>query len=57
MKQFEPHTSGQTVTLTVRVSKETADALKAVADREYRPVAAEIRRLIETRIAEPLAAA
>jgi len=39
------------VTLTVRVSRATADGLKRVADAEYRPVAAEIRRLIEERIA------
>lgn len=42
------------VVLTVRVTRETARALKAVADREYRPVAAELRRLIENRIAEPV---
>jgi predicted DNA-binding protein len=38
------------VTLTVRVTPETAQAIKAVADRCYRPVAAEVRRLIEERI-------
>jgi predicted DNA-binding protein len=56
-KQANPPEPGQMVTLSVRVTRETADALKVVADREYRPVAAEIRRLIETRIAEPFQAA
>lgn len=49
-KQPEP-TNGL-VTLTVRVTRATADGLKRVADAEYRPVAAEIRRLIEERVAE-----
>lgn len=40
------------VTLTVRVTRETAEGLKRVAEAEYRPVAAEIRRLIEVRVAE-----
>jgi predicted DNA-binding protein len=40
------------VTLTVRVTPDTAQAIKAVADRCYRPVATEVRRLIEERIAE-----
>jgi hypothetical protein len=38
------------VSLSVRVPKATADALKVIADREYRPVAAEIRRLIQERV-------
>lgn len=42
--------SGDLVTLTVRVDKTTADRLKVLADAEYRPVAAEIRRLIEERV-------
>lgn len=43
------------VTLSVRVSKETADGLKRLADAHYRPVAAEMRRLIEDALiaAEP----
>lgn len=44
--------TSQFVTLTVRVTRETADAFKDVADRSYRPVAAELRRLIEERIAQ-----
>ena len=38
------------VSLSVRVTRETADALKAIADREDRSIAAEIRRLIRDRI-------
>lgn len=38
------------VSLSVRVSKQTADLLKEVADAHYRPVAAEMRRLIEERV-------
>jgi hypothetical protein len=51
MKQALPSNSGELVTLTVRVTRETADALKAVADRNYRPVAAHMRFLIENDIA------
>jgi predicted DNA-binding protein len=51
MKQATSSDSGELVTLTVRVTRETADALKAVADRNYRPVAAHMRLLIETDIA------
>ena len=40
------------VSLSVRVPREMADQLKAIADAEYRPVAAEIRRLIQARIDE-----
>lgn len=35
------------ITLTVRVSRTTADRFREQAERRYRPVAAEIRRLIE----------
>lgn len=38
------------VTLSVRVTKDYADGLKALADAHYRPVAAELRRLIEERV-------
>lgn len=38
------------VSLSVRVPRETADRLKVIADREFRPVAAEIRRLIQERV-------
>jgi predicted DNA-binding protein len=51
MKQACTPSSGELVTLTVRVTRETADALKAVADRNYRPVAAHMRLLIESDIA------
>lgn len=47
---------GDKVSLTVVVTKETADALKAVADRNYRPVAAHMRMLIESDIADQAAA-
>lgn len=40
------------VTLSVRVTRETAEDFKRVADSVYRPVAAEMRRLIEERVAE-----
>lgn len=40
------------VSLSVRVSPETAERLRAIADAEFRPVAAEIRRLIEEHVAE-----
>lgn len=43
------------VTLSVRVTRETAEGLKRVAEASYRPVAAEMRRLIETRVAEHVA--
>ena len=45
------------VSLSVRVPAETADRLKEIAEAEYRPVAAEIRRLIEQRVDEAAAAA
>lgn len=38
------------VSLSVRVTREMADRLKAIADSEYRPLAAELRRLIQARI-------
>lgn len=40
------------VTLSVRVTRATAEDFKRVADSVYRPVAAEMRRLIEERIVE-----
>lgn len=40
------------VSLSVRVPRDLADRLKAVADAEFRPVAAEIRRLIQVRVDE-----
>jgi hypothetical protein len=53
MKQAQSTDSGELVSLSVRVKRETADALKVVADRNYRPVAAHIRWLIETEVANP----
>lgn len=50
-KQDQRTDSGELVSLSVRVTQATADALKAVADRNYRPVAAHLRFLIETDIA------
>jgi hypothetical protein len=52
MKQGSAPSPDDLVTLTVRVTRNTAARFKAVADAEYRPVAAEIRRLIEERIAQ-----
>lgn len=40
------------VSLSVRVPRDTADRLKVIADSEFRPVAAEIRRLIQERVDE-----
>lgn len=48
MKQAD--SAEELVTLSVRVSRDTADRLKVIADREYRPVAAELRRLIQERV-------
>lgn len=58
MKQPTSVQPAEKITLTVVVTRETADALKAVADRNYRPVAAHMRMLIEADIAgqEPVAA-
>lgn len=50
MKQ-EPQ-SVNLVSLSVRVRRETADRLKEIADAEFRPVAAELRRMIEQRVAD-----
>ena len=50
-KQAPSSDSGELVSLSVRVTRETADALKAVADRNYRPVAAHLRFLIEADVA------
>lgn len=50
MKHGRSESNLDLVSLSVRVPRATADKLKVIADREYRPVAAEIRRLIEERI-------
>lgn len=42
---------GKYVTLSVRLSEQTADGLKRIADREYRSVAAELRRVLEAHVA------
>lgn len=46
----DPQPESDLVSLSVRVPRATAERLKAIADREYRPVAAEIRRLIQERV-------
>ena len=46
----QPPEEERLVSLSVRVPQDTADRLKVIADREYRPVAAEIRRLIQERV-------
>lgn len=38
-------------TLTVRVDKRVAERMKEIAAAEYRPLAAELRRMIEERVA------
>ena len=48
MKQTPP--PDELVSLSVRVSVKTAALLKEAADADYRPVAAEIRRLIQERV-------
>ena len=50
MRQQVQRPDDDLVSLSVRVPRATADRLKAIADREYRPVAAEIRRLIQERV-------
>ena len=40
------------VAISVRVPRETAERLKDIADGEFRPVAAEVRRLIEAHVDE-----
>ncbi len=52
MKQITDTDDRDLVSLSVRVPRATAEGLRLVAESEYRPVAAEIRRLIEQRIAE-----
>ena len=48
MKQAEQKVNGEDlVTLSVKVSRETMDAFREVAEAEYRPMAAELRMLIE----------
>jgi predicted DNA-binding protein len=48
MKQ--PPEGAELITLSVRVPRETADRLRTIADREFRPVAAELRRMIQERV-------
>jgi predicted transcriptional regulator len=43
-------TGQELVSLSVRVPKDTADRLKVIADRSFRPVAAEMRRLIQEHV-------
>lgn len=49
MKQVHPPDQ-QLVTLSVRLTRDQADRLREVAEAEFRPVAAEMRRLIIERI-------
>lgn len=48
MKQADPEPD--LVSLSVRVPRETAERLKVIADASFRPVAAELRRLIQERV-------
>jgi predicted DNA-binding protein len=48
MKQ--PPEGADLITLSVRVPRETAERLRVIADREFRPVAAELRRMIQERV-------
>lgn len=50
-KQTSEESAEEMVSLSVRVRRETADLLREVAEANYRPVAAEMRRLIEERVA------
>lgn len=43
---------GDLITLSVRVPRETAERFRVIADREFRPVAAELRRMIQERVDE-----
>lgn len=52
-----PEVRDDLVSLSVRVPRDTAERLKAIADREFRPVAAEIRRLIQERVDQDAAQA
>jgi predicted DNA-binding protein len=42
--------AAEMVAISVRVPQPIADRLKEIASREFRPVAAEVRRLIEAHI-------
>lgn len=46
-----PDTSAK-ITIGLRVEAETLDRIREMADREYRSVPAEIRRLIDEALAE-----
>jgi predicted DNA-binding protein len=48
--QLMQGTSAEMVAISVRVPKATATRLKEIADGEFRPVAAEVRRLIEAHV-------
>lgn len=49
MKQIASHPD--LVSLSVRVTRQTATRLREIAEAEYRSVAAELRRLAEERVA------
>lgn len=38
------------VSLSVRVDRDTVEAFRKIAEAEFRPMAAELRRLIEDRV-------
>lgn len=44
------HRDDEFVSISVRVTRDLADQFKAVADSEFRPVAAELRRLMQERV-------
>lgn len=50
MKQADSTEEQDLVSLSVRVPRATAERLKVVADASYRPVAAELRRLIQEHV-------
>ena len=54
MTKQAPPNDEDLVTLSVRVSRTTADRLKKVADANYRPVAAHMRLLIESDVARAI---
>lgn len=49
MKQVPPNDQAL-VSLSVRVPRETAERLKEIAEASFRPVAAEMRRLIQEHV-------
>jgi hypothetical protein len=54
-KRNAPPQDSQAV-ISIKVTRETYDAIQAIAAEEYRPLAAEVRRLIEEHIEQRRAA-